>query len=365
MSNILFYSPVCLEPWDHSTPWISGIGGSETSHIELSSILSKRHHNVVSYNNCTFPDRERIIVPSDGVSWCELEDESKNIHNKTNYFIYRDPTFFDRDDLAGMGNQYFFIAQDVDYDWNPSRLSKVDKYITLCDTHAKYTLRKYPQLKNRLYISSNGIRSTYIKELYQFQPQVRNPKRLMYASSPDRGLLLILQEWFRIREKVPEAELHIFYGFNNADEIVRRVNGNSHLPVLKEEILSLCKQEGVFFHGRINQRQLYMEWMKSGIFLYPSDWPETSCISIMEAQACGAIPITNKYWAQGENCLNGILIDGVPQSDVLCKHRMIRYTIDLLLDEKYQESLRPKCIEDALDTFDWEKVATQMEGWLL
>lgn len=362
--NIVFYSPVSLEPWDHATPWISGIGGSETSHIELSSILSRRGHNVISYNNCEHPNRERVIKPNDGVLWEPL-DAHKYICNSTNYFIYRDPYFFDRDDLAGMGNQYLFIAQDVDYDWNETRLSRIDKYICLCETHAKYTLKKYPQLKNRVYISSNGIRSTYIKELYQFHPQFRNPKRLMYASSPDRGLLLILQNWFRIKERVPDAELYIYYGFNNVDEIVKRMAGNSPLISLKNEISNLMDQDDVFFEGRINQRDLFLEWMKTGVFLYPSDWPETSCISIMEAQACGAIPITNKFWAQGENCLNGILVDGVPQKDTFCKHSMLRHTCDLLNDPAYQEQLRKPCIEDALDTFDWEKIATQMENFLI
>jgi len=358
--NVVFYSPISLEPWNHITPWTTGIGGSETCHIELSELLAKRKHKVISYNN-----KDTVIInPSPyGVDWRKHEDIE--IGENQNWFVFRDPYFFDRKDLAGKRNQYIFVAQDVDYDWNEDRLSKIDRYMCLCKAHADYTLHKYPSLSGRVIISSNGIRSTYIKEMYQFHPQQRNPKRLMYASSPDRGLKLILENWFRIRERVPEAELVIFYGFNNVDEIVKRMGGNSDLVVLKAELEELFNQPGVHFLGRKNQRDIFLEWMKSGIFFYPSDWPETSCISIMEAQACGAIPITNKYWAQGENCLNGILIDGVPQRDDLTKHRMIRYCIDLLQDTEYQESLRKQCIEDALDSFDWEKIATQWEGLLI
>lgn len=354
--NVVLYSPVSLEPWNSQTPWTTGIGGSETCHIEMAEILKSRNHKVISYNKLKLDE-------TCGVGW--LDEEYLTIGENQNWFIFRDPYFFDRKDLAGKRNQYVFVAQDVDYDWNEDRLSKVDKYMCLCKTHADYTIRKYPQLSGRIIISSNGIRSSYIKELGENYLGGRNPKRLMYASSPDRGLLLILENWFRIRERVPEAELHIFYGFNNVDEIVKRLGGNSDLVVLKSEIEDLLKQPGIVFHGRKNQRDIYFEWMKSGVFFYPSDWPETSCISIMEAQACGAIPVTNKYWAQGENCLNGILIDGVPQRDDLTKHRMIRYCIDLLQDTEYQESLRKQCIEDALDSFDWEKIATQWEGLLI
>ncbi len=353
--NIVFYSPVSLEPWNYNTPHETGIGGSETCHIELLGILHQRGHSVLSYNNLKDCD--------DTIHWKNLSD--LQIGENQNWFVFREPYFFDRKDLAGKKNQYIFVAQDVDYDWNEDRLSKVDRYMCLCKDHADYTLTRYPQLSGRVIISSNGIRSSYIKNRLQTFGEGRNPKRLMYASSPDRGLLLILQNWFRIRERVPEAELHVFYGFNNVDEIVKRMGGNSDLVVLKSEIDSLLKQDGVFFHGRKNQNEICDEWMKSGVFFYPSDWPETSCISIMEAQACGAIPITNKYWAQGENCLNGILIDGIPQRDDMCKSRMIRYCIDLLSDEPYQKSLREKTIDDALDTFDWEKVATQWEGLLI
>jgi hypothetical protein len=33
----------------------------------------------------------------------------------------------------------------------------------------------------------------------------------------------------------------------------------------------------------------------AGFYLYPSNFPETSCIALMQAQAAGAVPVTSRY----------------------------------------------------------------------
>jgi len=358
MSAVCFYSPICLEPWDFNTPNTTGIGGSETSHIELAKRFALSGYETTSFNSI-----ETITKSPEGVIYYPLSDF--RLESSTHYFVYRDPQFFDNESLAGLNNKYYFIAQDVDYDWNPTRLSRIDRYICLCQTHARYTLNKYPALKGRIIISSNGIDSEGIgfdnAATFSLNPEYRNPKHLMYASSPDRGLLLILENWFRIKERVPEAELSIYYGFNNMDTIIKKMGGNADLEYLRKNIETLMHQPGIHWKGRKPQSDIHMSWRKAGVFFYPSNWPETSCISIMEAQACGAIPVINRHWAQGENCLGGINLTGnVPQEDDLMKVRLIRYCCDVLNDSAYQEEHRPKIMQDALDTFSWDKVYTQM-----
>ena len=38
---------------------------------------------------------------------------------------------------------------------------------------------------------------------------------MIYSSSPDRGLELLLSLFPKVKEQVPEAKLDIFYGFEN------------------------------------------------------------------------------------------------------------------------------------------------------
>lgn len=368
-----------LEKWDWRNPE-KGIGGSETSHVRMAQELYKRGHNVLSFS----PLEERYI-PDDptGLTWMNSADAETLGHSIANSSVvinYRDPKVCDSEKPAGA--KWWFIAQDVDYgdQWTPERLAKVDRYVTLCPTHAAYTKGRYPDLhtSGKLFISSNGISSEEIAREIREIP--RNKKRLMYASSPDRGLMLLLENWFRIRERVPDAEIHVFYGFQNYLKIIE-FNGvddwrTSHMAKLYE----LLKQPGVVWHDRVGQRELWQEWAKSNIWFYPTDFPETSCITSMEAQACGAIPVTTNFWALKSNIIDGYTFDSTPQKSEVVRSLMIEKVVELLKDSSdwddrgpdYNEdgfgydvkSLREAMQRDALNRFDWRVYADQWDTWI-
>lgn len=349
MKNINIFSALTLENWDEITPLVRGIGGSETCHVEL-------HKNLRSKG---FPVRSFAPVENETFDWVRSEKVDDYLDSPQNWLVFRDPAFFDKD--LPEGGNYIFIAQDVDYDWTEERLKKVSKYICLCDTHVQFTEQKYPILKDKIYLSTNGIRSDFIRSL-SLNPPNRNPNKLIYSSSPDRGLHLILKNWFRIRERCPQAELHIFYGFNNMEKMLELMGGRAWFSDMKNDIERLVNQDGIHFRGRVNQEELYKEYLSSNIWFYPTDWPETSCITCMEAQALGAIPVTNKYWALRQNVFHGYVYDGVPQKDNLCKSFQISKVCDLINNPNV--SWRNEMMEDALDTFDWKKITNQYIGWM-
>ena len=345
------WSSYTLEHWNWHTPDISGIGGSESAHIFTAQELAKRGHEVTSY----IPFNGNEVVTADGVRW--LNSQKAQVLPADNFWlVYRDPSFFNQDLPPG---KYAFVAQDTLYTWTPEQLAKVDYYLCLCRKHCGVTAAKHPELKGRIIRWSNGIRRELIEKIEK-ENITRNPKKLVFASSPDRGLLLILRDWFRVREQVPDAELHVFYGMNNAEEIIRR-GGGEHLKPLLGELKSLLNQPGVNFRGRISQPELIREWFSSGVFWSPTNWPETSMITIMEAQACGVVPVVNNWWAKGENCLNGVLVDGIPETDDMCRFSMLYEVLDLLKHPEKQETYRSALMEDARDTFCWGKWTKQIE----
>lgn len=344
MAKFALWSPFFLENWDFNTPLYRGIGGSETSQVEVAQRLAKRGHEVISYAPLGHEG-----TTYQGVRWRNSEAPGE-LPDGCTWIVYRDINFFDRDLPKG---KFLFCAQDTFYDWTPVRLAKVNWYLCLCRKHCAETENRHPELKGRIVKWSNSIRRDLIEEIEK-EVIVRNPKRLTFASSPDRGLLTILQDWYRVREQVPDAEFHVFYGLNNAETIIKR-GGGEHLKPLIAELKELLKQPGVVWRGRIPQIELIREWFKTGIFYSPSDWPETSMISIMESSACGAIPVANNFWAQGENCLNGVLVDGIPQQDELCRYTMLYELMNLLKHPEEQEKIRPAVIEDSRDSFNYEK----------
>lgn len=353
MSKIALFSSLTLEPWSWTTPDVVGIGGSETAHIQMAERLAKRGHEVISFipfgggdtkvNDVLWRDSDTIAL-----HLSEMQDFT--------WFVYRAPQFFDMELPRG---KFFFVAQDVGYDFTPTQLAKIDGYICLCNEHCKYTAARYPELKGKIYKSSNGIRLDLIQKI-EAEGIERNPKKIVYASSPDRGLELILKDWFRVREFVPDAELHVFYGRNNMHKIIER--GGDYLKPLDKSLNDLKDQPGVFWRGRINQPDLIREMLSAGAWFYPSDWLETSCIQCMEAQACGMTPVTNRLWAVGENVFHGVMLDGIPQKDNLVRMPLVHELIRVLKNPMSPPE-RTQMMDDARHTFDWEKWVDQWEKW--
>ena len=351
---VFFISSSALEPWDWTNPWTKGIGGSETSHIELVERLARRGFNVWSFA----PTPATSALGPKGVVWQKHEalrqDEGAGI-----YIWYRTPDKFDR--VKGPGERWWFVAQDLDYpdSWTPERLAKVDRYICLCHEHVLYTLGRYPSLAGRVYTSSNGIRSDYIRGMH-LRPD-RDPNRMLFPSSPDRGLKLLLEQWWRIREVNPEATLAVAYGFNNM-EVIYKDNPGDWRKDYQTRLEDLLGQPGIEVLGRIPQGQLYHEWFKTGIWAHPTDFPETSCITCMEAQACGAFPVTNDLWALKDNVGHGWMTQGIPQKSELVRHNWLRSLFTAFTSQTAEN--RDAMLEWALNRFDWERIADQWQRWI-
>lgn len=119
-----------------------------------------------------------------------------------------------------------------------------------------------------------------------------DPKKFLYSSSPDRGLWHLLRMWPAIRERWPEAELYIAYGFESWVSSI--VWAHHRLGEMALEMAGLVSQPGVFDLGKVGQRQLAELQMTCTAWLYPCDTiqpTETGCITAIEAMAayCPAV----------------------------------------------------------------------------
>lgn len=353
--KFVFVSPVFLESWTHDNPMSQGIGGSETSHIELVKLLTAWGHEVFSY----------VPLPNDVDETFYIRDVRKfDIKNHQNSVVvlYRDPKFFNQE--LDPTNKYWYLSQDVDSPgWTEDGLKRIDRFIVLCPVHGAYIAGKYPSIKEKITYSSNGIRSDqirHIKTLIKNEKIKRDTNRIIYTSSPDRGVELILENWFRILEQHPKANFHWYYGFDNIDKILA-VDPNNKLKYLRIKLLELSKQPNVYFHGRVAQDRLYHAIAQSSIWFYPSDWPETSCITGMEMQALGTVPVVTSFWANKQNILHGYKFENLPQNSPITKIRMIDTVINLLKNPP-TEQFRKEMSKDALDTFCWSKFAKQFQS---
>jgi glycosyltransferase involved in cell wall biosynthesis len=368
--KFLFLSAATFEPWDWTNPDTQGIGGSETSHIEMAQRLSKLGHEVLSYAPTPFAEK----VDPYGVTWrnCipfhEVMEERGTIHLgdwvPDVWVVYRWPSIIPSIPKEA---KIWLICQDTDYKMEGNILTeeicdRIHRVVALCETHREYLSWAHPTVKDRIVVSSNGIKTELIEEIAK-ERLPRNPHRLIYPSSPDRGLEFLLHVFPRAKEIVPDLELHVYYGFDNIQKMASLdgpagVGSRGKIAMLGK----LLDQPGVINHGRMPQPLLIREWFQSGIWCHPSNFTETSCITSMDAQACGAVPITNPLWAVRDNVRFGTFIEGNLQSDLI-RSRYVSQLIDLALQPGKQEEIRREMMPWARDFFRWDKWVFQWEGW--
>jgi len=115
-------------------------------------------------------------------------------------------------------------------------------------------------------VTQNGLDAS----LYKDGPNEKF--NFIYASNPTRGLLVLLQLWPKIKATVPAATLDIY---------------NDYLPGSSERKYTLKlvdSLDGVRWHGMVGHAELSDAFARASLWLYPTSFPEISCITAMRAQ---------------------------------------------------------------------------------
>ena len=332
-----------FEKWD-PTSMEKGIGGSEEAVIRMTQEWVKLGWKPVVYG--------APKIPGDyaGVEYREWHDI--NPKDQFNVLIlWRSIGFIDTKPKS----KYTILwLHDVpnNPDFTEERLQHIDKIAVLSEYH-KSLLRMQdkdgafvPIPDNKIFLTANGI------------PELTNewkgsPTRMFYASSPDRGLPFLLLAWPEIKKAVPDAELHIYYGF----EVYDAIHANNPARVQwKNQVLQMMKQDGIIYHGRVGHDELHKAISECGVWVYPTDFTEISCITAMKAQALGAIPVVTNYAALEETVKNGFKVD----VDIRSKSGQTDFfntLIEVLKNPAKQEEIRPEMMKWARNYFLWSTVA--------
>jgi glycosyltransferase involved in cell wall biosynthesis len=115
----------------------------------------------------------------------------------------------------------------------------------------------------------------------------------VYGSSPDRGLDYILAVWPLIRQRIPTAELHVYYGFTDAVKrhLTIQLGPEGFERYYRDVMIKLETLPGVRYHGSVDHTTLKEAYSHAGFLLYPTAFPETGCITAMKVSS----KAINKY----------------------------------------------------------------------
>lgn len=306
-SRVVFHAAGSWEPWSPASIREGGLGGSETALVQVAVRLAQAGHEVKVYSGAE-PGLYagalfRPHTAFDPGEACDLLVSSRHAA------LFDEPLAAEQTALWCHDHSYPGVLTE-------ERAARIDHVVTLSEWQRERFARLYPFLDGKLRIIRNGVTLRGIPDGDDRYPDAgrgfddRKP-RCVYSSSADRGLDVLLELWPRIRADVPDAELHVFYGWNVFDRVA---TFNPNLALYKQRVFALAdaaggEEGGVFMRGRVGQPELAAEMMAARAWTYPTGFLETSCIGAMEARAAGLPIVTSDLGALRESVgAHGVLI---------------------------------------------------------
>jgi glycosyltransferase involved in cell wall biosynthesis/ubiquinone/menaquinone biosynthesis C-methylase UbiE len=340
----------------------ASLGGSETAVLSMARELAQRGHEVRVYCHCPRPgeyERVRYQDVSDFPRFVAGDECDVFICCRFFHVLGR-PL---RAKLVWLWNHDVMVREAAPE--LMSLLYKVDRLLVLSEFHKQQLLRHLPIPEDRFLVTRNGVDLDLIDRA--IAGVARNPDRLIYTSRPERGLEVLLDLWPRLKQARPQLELALAsYQHPAADEQMR--------DFVRSLEAKAAEAGGVRFLGNLPKRDLYREIASSRLMVYPSIFPEVSCISALEAAACGTPIVASKYCALKETVADGetgLLIPGDPRLDgrrgtACCaptqyRDRFAEATLRLLNDDGGWQRLSAAGRARVEARYQWKKIAAEWE----
>jgi glycosyltransferase involved in cell wall biosynthesis len=329
-----------------------GIGGSETCSVYVAREFVRKGWKAIVFGDCAGLEKNY-----DGVLYMDHSKFGGFIaKHKIDFFVSsRRPEVFAQPIQATRKAVWVHdVWLDVNRDANLN-VDKVDKVFLLSPWHKKFFLGYHKGVpEEKIHVTRDGI------DLSRFEGKPRKiPGRIVYSSSPDRGLEMLLDLLPMIQKEVPEAEVHIFYGFENWEKSARANNNQGQIALI-EKLKKKFGEPGICYRGRVGQKTLAREFMKAELWAYPTWFTETFCITACEAMASGTPVVTTNIGALETTVGEAGVILDVPKNQWDC---------GLTGDPGFQQKFVEECVRMLTDRARWEEYSqkglkkAQQFGW--
>ena len=254
---------------------LTGTGGSETWVIEISKQFAQNNYYVM-----IFSQNEIWLTFDYNIEYIPIHKlENVISHVKIDYtFIFRYIWNSTLDIMSKYINNHnlFWVCHDTSclLDNQTLTLEKINsnkwlknnlnKFICMSEFGKLCIQNDIPLEDNYFQIIGNGINFNYIKE----NNNIERDNCFLWSSRWERGLELFVLDIFpKIKEKYPESKIYVA----------------QYTGELPEHLLN---HEDIIFLGKLSKENLYNEMKKHKVCFYPNFYPETFCITVLEAILC-------------------------------------------------------------------------------
>lgn len=274
-----------------------GLTGSESFFFNTVRGLAERGHTVSAYCQC-----ESVVERAENLGGARVapldhfgppaDTQAVIVWNEPNYLreVFQGPR---RICVQQLNDFRSYCPPDYD--------QFVDRYYFPSEAHRAYMIQAEALPSGKCGVMSN---STNLEMFDGATAQI--PGKIVYCSSPDRGLHWLLNFFPQIRARVPGASLHVFYRLKpwletvryNDDEVGRRAR------YIDECLRRLGEsgERGVWIHGPTPNVEMARELLSAQVFAYPCDtvrYTEGFSVATLDACASGAAPIISDCDALG------------------------------------------------------------------
>jgi len=278
-----------------------GLTGSELSCVEFAKGMAARGHAVELFMPLAGPE-----LAIDGVQFRSLKAMSGIDASYDVAYAWNEP-----DILRDVRPRLRMVNQQLnDFAYCRPRFdSFVDCYTSPSQTHLNY-VAPLSGSPSKWEVLPNGCDSRQYKG-------AKVPGRVIYASSPDRGLHLLLNVWPKIKAAVPSAHLRTFYEmgpwlntFLGSPEI-HTIRGQLERGLTETGYraryvaLALDRMTGLGVErvGSVSRSAMAREMSKAQCLAYPCStirFTEGFSVSTLEGCASGAVPVIMPADALGQ-----------------------------------------------------------------
>ena len=339
-------------PFDGGVPFRRSLGGSESAVVFAARELARRGHRVRVFCRCESPG------DYEGVAYHDLTDFSAFLESGSC------DVFICCRHLRGLAAP---VRSKVNVVWNHdiifkdgarqlmSLMYKVDRLFVLSEFHKETFQRRLDVPEDRYLVTRNGVDLPLIDSA--IEGVERDPNRLLYTSRPERGLDVLLTVWSELKRRRPDLKLAVAH-YDNPGADAQMAE---YLETLKRTADQL---PDITLLGPLSKRELYREIAASSLVVYPATFPEVSCISALEAAACGTPIIASRYAALEETVADGetgVLIPGDPH-DEQYQTRFVEAVTALLGDHDRRAAMGVAGRRRVEERYQWRDIAADWEA---
>lgn len=321
--------------WDENTLKTVGHGGSETAAIEVAKWIKKKSPK---RRVKLFHQRAQRSVMDSGVEYLPIQDLEGYLKNVEPYAH-----------IAWRHSSKLTNAKSLvwchDLVLNGGGNSKnYDKVMALSGFHKNYLVEASGVPEEKIVLGFNGIDPENFKVKYE-----KDPLKVVFSSSPDRGLVQTIDIVKKAREVSGlDIKLHSFYGFDNMRKM-------GHADWADRIEAKIKENDFVIMHGQVGKETLMQHFKEAAVWLYPADFIETYCITAIESlcagtwpivRAMGALPFTLKEAIDKDMC-DMLSVEADTPANVAIWANCL---VEAILDKKWK-----KVLVDP-ESYSWERV---------